>query len=397
MKVIDILTEGAAGEASERVIKAILGHSTWSAAQKIAFKDSVDLCADALEKMMLKGQDTTTAAATKEAWFAIQPRLHGTPWATRDFVQEVFNVAKAEAEDRVAKKAGTLNPKVEPTTPKTPVATAAKPGLLSPKNLMGTGLAAFLVYDIGGSVAEYNRNQEIFLSRTKLPTTNENYMSPENAMKADVQQKAILVQKIVITMAVPTTVMALSKILVKLGPTAYAWMPNLLWGITPKLWGLVKKLWAVKRPPGMSNKEYNELLKLNEIKWENLSSIAQNGLLTLWLYALNSNERVASTADWQIYNSDGTPTGYTVGTAPGDSARPQGLTPKEMIAWFALNHTYGKGFTTLIVEAFEELFTGTTQKQDIQKAAGQPVTPTNTVGKPPKIKQHDGVTLQGWD
>ena len=114
MKVYDIIFETATSEVGERVLKSILGHTTWSAAQKIAFKDSVELCTDAIEQMLLKGQDIATPAGTKAAWFAIQPRLQGTPWATRDFVQEVFNVSKAEAEDRVAKKAGAFKPKEEP-------------------------------------------------------------------------------------------------------------------------------------------------------------------------------------------------------------------------------------------------------------------------------------------
>lgn len=393
MKVIDILTEGVAGEVPERVLKSILGHATWSAAQKIAFKDSVDLCADAIEQLLLKGQDLKSPAATKAAWFAIQPRLQGTPWATKEFVQEVFTVAKAEAEDRVAKKAGTFKPKEEPTATAKPKAddVVEKAAFDTTKKVMGTGLALLVAGDIGNDVYEYCKNQDEFMRRVKS-----GQMTAEQAKEADVQQKVILVQKIALMLAVPTIVGGLNKLLVSYGPTIYKWMPDLFWGVTPKLWAVIKQRWAVKRPPGMTDAEYAKLVELASVKWENLSSTARNSILAMWVTALNSNERIAKTANWKIYNKDGSETGYTVGTAPG--GHPEGLTPKEMIAWFAINYSVGHDFSPWIVEAFEQLFTGTTQQQDIAAAApgAKPqAKPANTVPKKEKV---GNTTWQGdWE
>jgi len=129
MKVYEIIVETtplrtATGEVGERILRSILGHATWSAAQKIAFKDSVELCTDAVEKILLAGGDIKTPAGTKAAWFAIQPRLAETPWIKgadgKKFVQEIFDVAQAEAEARVAKKAGALTPNPQPPGPTPP-------------------------------------------------------------------------------------------------------------------------------------------------------------------------------------------------------------------------------------------------------------------------------------
>ena len=121
MKVYDIIVETVTSEVGEHVLKSILRHATWSAAKKIAFKDSVELCTDAVEKMLLAGGDIKTPAGTKAAWFAIQPRLTETPWIKgpdgKKFVQEIFDVAQAEAEARVAKKAGALTPNPPPVNP----------------------------------------------------------------------------------------------------------------------------------------------------------------------------------------------------------------------------------------------------------------------------------------
>lgn len=127
MKVLDIiLTEGATGQAGERVLKSILGHATWSSAQKLAFKESVDLCTDAVEQLILRGVDLKSPQATREAWAAIEPRLKGSPWATdKEFIQEIFTVSKAEAEERVAKKAAELHP-TEPKPKEEPKATPEK-------------------------------------------------------------------------------------------------------------------------------------------------------------------------------------------------------------------------------------------------------------------------------
>jgi hypothetical protein len=148
MKVYDIIVEAqtpvvaTTTAVGERILKSILGHAAWSSAQKIAFKDSVELCTDAIEKLLLNGTDIATPAGTKAAWFAIQPRLAGTPWATRDFVQEVFNVAKAEAEDRVAKKASALTPNSNPSLPNpqqvAPVPVGSTPASPSPTTQAAT-------------------------------------------------------------------------------------------------------------------------------------------------------------------------------------------------------------------------------------------------------------------
>lgn len=365
MKVIDILTEGAAGEASERVIKAILGHSTWSAAQKIAFKDSVDLCADALEKMMLKGQDTTTAAATKEAWFAIQPRLQGTPWATRDFVQEVFNVAKAEAEDRVAKKAGTLNPKVEPTTPPTSAPDAAKDreatiragGRAGWKGVATQqasfyvkwfGLGGYIAYDIVfNSYAEYYKNQEWALGQVKAGK-----MTVEQAKAYDASQKLLLVLNVAAS----------------IGPITLTVLKTLVLGSLRAL------KWIGRVVSGGKKMEVPVEELLSQAKWSIFKSGAWASILTI----LNSDQTLP-TQNWSIYDSSGAEIGK-VGRA---------LTFREVLAYFAVNHSFGKQTVADLADDLNAWWNAvmpdfTTQKQDIEKAAGKPVTP-NVVAKPPEV------------
>ena len=136
MKIIDIiLLEGIAGEASERVLKSVLGHAGWSSAQKIAFKDSVELLAKELYEQKLR--DTTLS--TRDAYALISQRLQGTSWI-RDtkFVQEIFDVARKEADDMIASKAAGLKPSVAKSADEPALTTVGeKPptGAVTPESL----------------------------------------------------------------------------------------------------------------------------------------------------------------------------------------------------------------------------------------------------------------------
>jgi hypothetical protein len=375
MKVIDILNEGAAAETSERVLKSILGHSTWSAAQKIAFKDSVDLCADAIEKMLLKGQDTTTAAATKEAWFAIQPRLQGTPWATRDFVQEVFTVAKAEAEDRVAKKAGALKPAEAPAPSprnaeqdredKIRTGAGALQGWRGVAQQQTSfyvkwfGLGGYIAFDVVyNSYAEYSKNQEWALSQVKAGK-----MTAEQAKSYDASQKMQLILNVGATLA-PLTLIVLKTLV--MGPLRFI--------------GWVRK---VTSPKTNEIKEIPIKDLLSQANWTTGKSVGWASTLAL----LNSDQTLPS-QNWSIYDSNGVEIGK-VGRA---------LTFRECLAYFAVNYSFGKD---IVADAADDLnawwnanmpdaVNYTTQKQDIEKAAGKPVTP-NVVAKPPEVV--DGIRI----
>lgn len=429
MKVIDILNEGKAvdlgtqvlksSEIGERVYKSILKNVGWSATQKIAFKDSVELCTDVLEQMLLKDQDITTPAATRAAWAAIQPRIGGTPWIKNEFVQEIFDVSAAEARDRVAKKAGALKPNAEPVNPKAepakpteePVkpkeAAVGKPAFEKAKKVANFAYWSALGIDIAYDVYyEYYTNQQEYLRRTTLPKTHELYMSPEDAMKADVIQKTILYQRVLAATLIPGTVLGLAKFATKLATTPLGWLSTAVENISPTVWPAIKKLWSVKRPSGMSDAEFEALLKLKTVNWENLSSAARSSILTLWLAVLNSNERYPGAANWKVKGINGADSGYTVGTLPGFK-RPDGLTPKEMITFYAINDPWMGTPAALWVMDFSQWAwnllpdfvpgTGDTQKQAIQRAAGQPVTP-NTVAKPPKQEKKGNTTWHGdWE
>jgi hypothetical protein len=379
MKVIDILNEGAAAEASERVLKSILGHATWSAAQKIAFKECVDLCADAIEKMLLKGQDTTTAAATKEAWFAIQPRLQGTPWATRDFVQEIFTVAKAEAEDRVAKKAGTFKPKEAPKPTEAEIKTTkvAKQATVAKHvdTVMGLGLSGYLSYDVVyKSFGEYLNNQAWAIEEVKAKR-----LSVEDAKKYDRQQKMQLILQIAAAMPVTTAKAAIGLIM----------LPFKIAGKLPVLNVFVK--WYDK-----TKKEVDLIpTKAEDPRTTALASAARSAAWVAWLALINSDDTIDITKDWNLYDSQGNPSGK-VGRA---------LTFKEMIAYWATNYSFGKDTTMTALNAVNaawnmltpQLMNFTTQQQDIEKAGGKVVTP-NEVAKPPKKEKIGNTTWHGdWE
>ena len=376
MKVIDILNEGVTGEASERVLKSILGHTTWSAAQKIAFKDSVDLCTDAIEKILLRGQDLKSPAATKEAWFAIQPRLQGTPWATREFVQEIFTVSKAEAEARVAKKAGEFKPKEKEVVDTTKTANDREEkirkgarilqgwrGVAEQKSqfyLKWFGLGGYIAYDaVFNSYAEYTRNQEWALEQVKAKK-----MTVEQAKAYDASQKMLLVLNV--AAATPPITYAVLKVLI-LGPLRAV--------------GWVAKAARVAKDGKEVAVPVEELL--SNAKWGMGKTAGWISLLAL----LNSDQTLP-TKNWAIYDSNGNEIGK-VGRA---------LTFRECLAYFAVNHSFGKEAVADAADDLNAFWNAimpdaadfTTQKQEIEKAAGKPVTP-NVVAKPPEVI--DGIRI----
>jgi hypothetical protein len=379
MKVIDILNEGAAGEVGERVLKSILGHSTWTAAQKIAFKDSVELCTDVLEKMLLKGQDITTPAATQAAWAAIKPGLDGTPWVKKEFIQEIFDVSAAEAKDRVAKKAGALKPAEAPAPGYWEVKQARddkiRTGAGALQGWRGVaqqkvsffvkwfGLGGYVAYDIvSNSYAEYYKNQEWALSQVKAGK-----MTAEQAKSYDASQKMQLILNIGATLA-PLTLTVLKTLV--MGPLRFI--------------GWVRKVTSPK------TKEITEIpIKdlLSQANWTTSKSAGWAGILAL----LNSDGTLP-TQNWSIYDSKGVEIGK-VGRA---------LTFRECLAYFAVNHSFGKDTVAGVADdlnawwnaAMPDAVNYTTQKQDIEKAAGKPVTP-NVVAKPQKTEKIGNTTWQG--
>lgn len=392
MKVIDILNEGAAAEVGERVLKSILGHATWSATQKIAFKDSVELCTDVIEQMLLKDQDITTPAATQAAWAAIKPRLDGTPWATREFVQEIFTVSAAEAKDRVAKKAGALKPKETPPAKAADDTTVeklsgAQKATKYAKNILTIGVFGAAAYDvIFNSLKEYYDNQAEFLSRVRAKT-----MTAEQAKLADNQQKMVLVANIASVVVFPAIV---SKI------------PSFTAGVAVWLLRVLK----LKDAPPLKLRQMKDGTLLQVTKADTEPTAVSNSLLGIrnavwlaWIGILNSNEPIEGTSNWNLYDQAGNVTG-TVGAARIAAKLDPNLTPKEIVAWFAINKMWGVNVVQWVFDAFNTLWNTVlpdavnydTQKQSIDRAAGKPVTP-NEFAKPPKVKQHDGVTLQGWD
>lgn len=377
MKVIDILNEGAAGEVGERVLKSILGHSTWTAAQKIAFKDSVEICTDVLEKMLLKGQDITTPAATQAAWAAIKPGLDGTPWVKKEFIQEIFDVSAAEAKDRVAKKAGALKPAEAPApSPRKvekdredKIRTGARVlqgwrGVAQQKTsfyVKWFGLGGYIAFDVVyNSYAEYSKNQEWALSQVKAGK-----MTAEQAKSYDASQKMQLILNVGATLA-PLTLTVLKALV--LGPLRFI--------------GWAKRVVTDKKVVEVPIKDL-----LSQANWTTGKSVGWAGILAL----LNSDGTLP-TQNWNIYDSNGVEIGK-VGRA---------LTFRECLAYFAVNHSFGKDTVASVADdlnswwnaAMPDAVNYTTQKQDIEKAAGKPVTP-NVVAKPQKTEKIGNTTWQG--
>ena len=384
MKVIDILNEGAAAEVGERVLKSILGHATWSATQKIAFKDSVELCTDVIEQMLLKDQDITTPAATQAAWAAIKPRLDGTPWATREFVQEIFTVSAAEAKDRVAKKAGALKPKETPPAKAADDTTVeklsgAQKATKYAKNILTIGVFGAAAYDvIFNSLKEYYDNQAEFLSRVKS-----GQYTAEQAKQLDNQQKMVLVANIASVVVFPAIV---SKI------------PSWSAGVAVWLLRILKLKDAA--PLKLKQMKDGTLLQVTKADTEptatsNSLSGLRNSVWLAWIGILNSNEPINGTAAYKLYDQAGNVTG-TVG---------RDLTPKEIVAWFAINKMWGVGVVQWAFDAFNTLWNTVlpdavnydTQSQAIDRAAGKPVTP-NELAKPPKKEKIGNTTWHGdWE
>jgi hypothetical protein len=129
---------------------------------------------------------------------------------------------------------------------------------------------------------------------------------------------------------------------------------------------------------------------LSQANWTTLKSAGWASVLAL----LNSDGTLP-TQNWSIYDSKGVEIGK-VGRA---------LTFRECLAYFAVNHSFGKDTVAGVADdlnawwnaAMPDAVNYTTQKQDIEKAAGKPVTP-NTVAKPPKQEKIGNTTWHGdWE
>lgn len=389
MKVIDILFE-VAPPGVGRIARLLLPASarTWNAEKQAAFRQAVEALEDTL--YLARSQPQPIATSQIDAYKVIQ-KAAPNHVADTDFAQAAFNTA----EDRVAQRLSAENAAsaAKPTTAGTNPATAttkaddaaketlsgAQRATRNAKWLLGTGAFGAVGYDIiFNSLAEYNTNQAEFLSQVRAGK-----MTAEHAKQADNQQKMVLVANVAAAVVFPTVVTKIPS-----------------WSAGVAMW-LLRVLKITKTPP-LKLKQMKDGTLLQITQADTQPSAAGNSLSATkyaawgaWLYLLNSNETINGTAGYKLYDQAGNVTG-TVG---------RDLTPKEVVAWYAINKMWGVDAVQWASDAFQMLWnllpdfipgTGDTQKQAIQRSAGQPVTP-NTVAKPPKVKQHDGVTLQGWD
>jgi hypothetical protein len=387
MKVIDILFEVAppgAGKIARLLLPAAA--RAWNAEKQAAFRQAVEALEDTL--YLARSQPQPIATSQMDAYKIIQ-KAAPNHVADKDFAQAVFNAA----EDRVAQRLSAENAasSAKPTTAGTnPAATkaddasketlsGAQRATSNAKWLLGTGAFGAAGYDvIFNSLAEYNTNQAEFLSQVRAGK-----MTADQAKQADNQQKMVLVANVAAAVVFPTVV---------------AKIPS--WSAGVATW-LLRVLKFTKTPPlKLKQMRDGTLLQITQADTQptatsNTLSATKYAAWGAWLYLLNSNETINGTAGFKLYDQAGNVTG----TAGRD------LTPKEVVAWYAINKMWGVNAVQWASDAFQMLWnllpdfipgTGDTQKQAIQRAAGQTVTP-NTVAKPPKVKQHDGVTLQGWD
>lgn len=385
MKVIDILLEALPG--SGQITRLILPAAAraWNAEKQAAFRQAVEALEDTL--YLARSQPTPLPTSQIDAYKVIQKAApaHVTDTA---FSQAVFKTA----EERVAQKISAENAAsvTKPTTGNTKPATTkaddaskevlsgAQKATKTAKSLLALGVFGAAAYDVVfNSLAEYYKNQAIFLDQVRTKQ-----LTAEQAKKADNQQKMILVANIATVVVFPTLVTKIP-----------SWAANVSIGI-------LRFLKITKAPPlKLRQMKDGTLLQVTKADSEptavsNSLSGLRNAVWLAWLGILNSNEPIQGTANWNLYGADGNPSGK-VG---------RDLTPKEIVAWYAINKMWGVDTVQWAFDAFNALWNTVlpdavnydTQKQSIEKAAGKAVTP-NTLAKPPKVKQHDGVTLQGWD
>jgi hypothetical protein len=393
MKVIDILLEaelpgGISGKLARLILPAAA--RTWNAEKQAAFREAVTALEDTL--YLARSQPTPIATSQIDAYKVIQ-KAAPAHVADVEFSQAVFKAAEERVAQRLGgEEAAALKPKEEPaksTTTKTDDAPVEKLSGIQQatkyaKNILAIGVFGAAAYDvIFNSLVEYYNNQAEFLSRVRAGT-----MTAEQAKQADNQQKMILVANIAAVVVFPTVV---SKI------------PSFTAGVAVWLLRVLK----LKDAPPLKLRQMKDgtLLQVTKADTEptavsNSLSGIRNAVWLAWIGILNSNEPIKGTSEYKLYDQSGNVTG-TVGAARIAAKLNPNLTPKEIVAWFAINKMWGVDVVQWAFDAFNSLWNllpdfvnYDTQKQAIDKAAGKPVTP-NEFAKPPKKEKIGNTTWHG--
>jgi hypothetical protein len=402
MKVIDILLEAVPGSGQIARLLLPAAARAWNAEKQAAFRQAVEALEDTL--YLARSQPTPLPTSQLDAYKVIQ-QAAPKHVADKDFSQAVFSTA----EDRVAKRigaenaaaSGTAAPKTTPaaagpTAPNVAVdavkLTAAQQATKNAKNILAIGAFGAAAYDVVfNSFVDYYRNQQEFLARVRAGK-----MTAEQAKQADNQQKMILVANIASVVVFPSVV---SKI------------PSWSAGVA----GWLLRVLKITNTPPLKLRQLKDGTFIQITQKDTVPGAASNSLAAFkyaawgaWIGLLNSNEPIKGTAGYALYDQDGNPSG-TVG---------RDMTPKEIVAWFAIHKMWGVSVVQWASDAFQWLWNlmpdalsdltgvdakmlvpgaGDTQRQAIQKAAGQPVTP-NTVAKPPKKEKIGNTTWHGdWE
>jgi len=405
MKVIDILLEAEVpGGLSGKLARLILPAAarTWNAEKQAAFREAVTALEDTL--YLARSQPTPIATSQIDAYKVIQ-KAAPAHVADVEFSQAVFKAAEERVAQRLSgEEAAAFKPKEEPkpaeakrktadtaaTEETANVAAKAESGAMT---LFKYGVWAAASADfIFNALRTYLNSQSVFLQRTKLPKTDPNYLKPEDAKKADNQQKMILVANLASVVVFPIVA---SKIL--------SWSAK----VSDRLLVAIK----LKDPPPLVFRPMKDGTFKQITKADLTFNSTSPTIITLWaawLTILNSSDPIAGTSSWAIYDENGNQSG-TVGAARTAAKLPPDLTPKEIVAYYAINKLWGVDLIqwlsdffntvwhTVLPAAIEERLPDAvryTQKQEIDKAAGNPVTP-NEFAKPPKKEKIGNTTWHG--
>ena len=373
MKVIDILLEAEVpGGISGRISKLVLPAAarTWNAEKQAAFREAVKALEDTL--YLARSQAEPIATSQLDAYKVIQ-KAAPNHVADKEFAQAVFTTA----EERVAQRLGSEEAAhaAKTAAEKAEAETAAKAAeekagaekirggntpIQRANSFMKWGLSGYIGYDVVvNSYQEYYNRQAYGLKQVKAGK-----WTVEQAKTYDAKQKVNFILNVGASIL----------------PLTVSWAAWLIKGPFK-----IKK-WIIK------DKDATGAIK--EIPLDDLVSDAKWGVIKKSAWAsmialMNSDSQTLPTQNWKLYDDNGEPTGKVVGKA---------LTFRECLAYWAFNHSFGRDTTADFADDFNAAWNAlmpdavnfTTQKQDIEKAAGKPVTP-NKVAKPPEVI--DGIRI----
>lgn len=371
MKVIDILLEAVPG--SGQLARLILPAAAraWNAEKQAAFREAVKALEDTL--YLARSQAEPIATSQLDAYKVIQ-KAAPAHVADKEFAQAVFNTA----EERVAQRLGgeeaaraTQAAKEKAESEAAAKATKEKEaeevirGGKSPvqkaNSFMKWGLGGYIGYDIVvNSYQDYYNKQAFALEKVKSGK-----WTVEQAKTYDAKNKVNFVLNVGASIL----------------PLTVSWAAWILKGPFK-----IKK-WIYKERDPVTG-------KVKDVPLDDLVSDAKSGIVkkSAWaamLALMNSESQTLPTQNWKLYDENGNDTGKTVGRA---------LTFRECLAYWAFNHSFGRDTTADFADDFNAAWNAlmpdavnfTTQKQDIEKAAGKKVTP-NVVAKPPEVV--DGIRI----